>query len=122
MEQFPSRDREARVCIVQWHWGIRQTQGEGRSRNIPVSNASADTIAPALQNSPEKSKERTPNKREGVPESIKQACPYGEGAGSAAIAQQGKHRRWPAFSKQSNEVLQDRKSTRLNSSHLGISY
>jgi hypothetical protein len=43
---------------------------------------------------------------ERVPESIKPSCQAGElGAGSAAIARQGRHRRWPASSKQANEVL-----------------
>ena len=43
---------------------------------------------------------------ERVPESIKQSCQAGElGAGSAAIARQGRLRRWPASSKQANEVL-----------------
>ena len=41
-----------------------------------------------------------------VPESVKQAWQGGElGAGAAARAWRGRHRRWPARSKQSNEVL-----------------
>ena len=41
-----------------------------------------------------------------VPESVKQGWQGGElGAGAAARAQPGRHRRWPACSKQSNEVL-----------------
>jgi hypothetical protein len=41
-----------------------------------------------------------------VPESVKQGWKGGElGAGAAARARPGKHRRWPAHSKRSNEVL-----------------
>jgi hypothetical protein len=41
-----------------------------------------------------------------VPENVKQGWQGGElGAGAAARARPGRHRRWLAYSKQSNEVL-----------------